>query len=263
MQRFGVIGHPVAHSLSPAIHQAFGRQLGVGLTYEKLAAPEDGFVQVAQQFFGAGGAGLNVTVPFKADARAWVTEATGDAASTGVVNTIAVEDGRTVGHNTDGLGLVGDLQRLGVTLDNARVLMLGAGGAVQGVLPALLRSGVASITLVNRTRARADALAERLPRLQVATHETLSGAFDLVINGTSAGLSNTHIPLQPEFAQGTVCYDMIYGAGAVFHSWALELAAQSYDGLGMLVGQAAEAFAIWHGVRPDVAPVLEQLRSVR
>ena len=132
---------------------------------------------------------------------------------------------------------------------------------MQGVLPAILRAGVASITLVNRTMARAEALAESSSRVHVATHESLSGSFDLVINGTSAGLSDVHVPLHPRFVEGAVCYDMIYGAGAVFQRWALEFAAQSHDGLGMLVGQAAEAFAIWHGVRPDVVPVLEQLRG--
>ncbi len=263
MKRFGVIGNPIQHSLSPQIHQAFARQLGLGLTYEKILSDDAGFEAALRRFFEAGGEGLNVTLPFKLRAHAWVTEAVEDAAIAGAVNTIAREGGRFLGYNTDGVGLVVDLERIGVRLSGARVLLLGAGGAALGVLPALLRAGADRITVANRTPSRAAALVARVgeQRLHACEFGDLPGPYDLVINATSSGIDGERVPLSERILHGAVCYDMMYGPGAVFHRWALESGSESHDGLGMLVGQAAAAFHIWWGVQPDPRPVLERLRE--
>ncbi len=263
MRRFGVIGHPVQHSLSPRIHQAFARQVGIALTYEKVNCDDDAFEATARRYFEAGGAGLNVTLPFKLRAAAWVNEPVEDAAATGAVNTIARDGERLIGYNTDGVGLIVDLERVGVDLAGSRVLMLGAGGAALGVLPALLRAGVAGVTVANRTLSRAQALADRLweARVDACGMEDINGVFDVVINATSSGVRGERVAIAERVVHDTVCYDMMYGPGAVFHQWARSLGCESHDGLGMLVGQAAAAFAIWWGERPDPEPVLESLRE--
>lgn len=265
MKRFGVIGNPVQHSLSPRIHQAFARQTGFAMTYEKVACEDDAFEETARRFFDAGGAGLNVTLPFKVRAAAWATETVDDAAAAGAVNTIARDGERMVGYNTDGVGLVADLQRIGADLPQARILMLGAGGAALGVLPALLRAGIAGVTVANRTASRAQDLANHLGEARVVGCglAEINGPFDLVINATSSGVQGERVMLAERVVRDAVCYDMMYGPGALFHRWALDLGCESHDGLGMLVGQAAAAFHIWWGERPDTEPVLRRLRETR
>ena len=265
MDRYAVIGNPVAHSLSPEIHRAFAEQTGQRLSYEKLTAPAGGFREAADSFFTTGGLGLNVTLPFKGDAFDWVSEARGAAARANAVNTIALEDGRTAGFNTDGEGLLGDLRALGVNVAGRSLLLIGAGGAVQGVLPALVDAGAGRVVVANRTVSRARALAARYPaNVESAALDGLAPGFDVVINGTSAGLKGQGALIDERVARDAVCYDMLYArdGSTPFCGWADRAGASAVaDGLGMLVEQAGTAFAIWRGVRPDTRKVLEELRQ--
>jgi len=266
---YAVVGNPIDHSLSPAIHQRFALQTGEAVEYDRLEAPLDDFAGTVVGFFRDGGAGLNVTVPFKQEAWAMVTRRSPRAESAGAVNTLIPEgtNGALYGDNTDGVGMVRDLQdNHQVELSNARVLVLGAGGAVRGVLGPLLETGPAAVVIANRTLEKAQSLCELFAGgtvLEARRFEAAEGPFDLIINGTSASLQGALPPL-PDSAVGpeTVCYDMMYGKGTtVFNQWGLDRgAARALDGLGMLVEQAAEAFWLWRGVRPDTGPVIEALR---
>lgn len=277
--RYAVVGNPVAHSLSPRIHAAFAAATGQALSYETLLAPVGGFVETVEAFFARGGAGLNVTVPFKEQAARWVSELDPAARAAGAVNTIDRQRSGYRGYNTDGAGLVRDLTiNCAVAIAGARVLLLGAGGAARGVLLPLLQQQPRCLLIANRTGERAEALAET-GRLQAPAADvrgtSLSGAvagFDIVINATSAGLGDAAAvaDVDPAAAAGAFCYDMIYataGGGQVvpataFCRWAAgHGAARVQDGLGMLVEQAALAFALWRGVMPAPRPVLEMLRS--
>jgi shikimate dehydrogenase len=265
-RRFAVVGNPVRHSLSPRIHRMFADQTGCDLEYNALLAPLDGFVRALQAFFEGGGSGVNVTLPFKEAAFDWVTSCDEYAGSAGAVNTIVATGDGFRGCNTDGVGLVRDLTaNLRCELRGKRVLVLGAGGAVKGLLGPLLGASPSCVVVANRTPARARALIDRFedPRVSIAEPELLEEAFDLVINGTSASLTGS-LPNVPMAAvAGSLVYDMVYGANAVpFCSWACEQgAARAVDGLGMLVEQAAEAFSLFHGVRPDSDAVLRVLRK--
>jgi len=264
-----VVGNPIAHSLSPEIHAAFAAQTGHDLTYARVLVPEGGFAAALSAFVRCGGRGMNVTVPFKAEACRTVDERSSRAALAGAVNTITVgADGRTFGDNTDGEGLVTDLrENLGITLVDARVLVVGAGGAAHGVVGPLLDAGVARLTILNRTTARAMELAANFADGRVDAGPLTrapDGPVDLIVNATASGLSSA----RPDIAAGwvgpsTAGYDMVYGAGAqAFLSWASELGATlTADGLGMLVEQAAAAFALWRGVRPDTGPVIAAMRA--
>jgi shikimate dehydrogenase len=263
MDRYAVIGNPVAHSRSPEIHAAFARQTGQSMTYARLLAPLDGFATAVAAFFAAGGCGVNVTLPFKEDAFAWVDERDEFAGSAGAVNTIVKVGAGYRGYNTDGLGLVRDLElRHRVALAGRRILVLGAGGAARGAIGPLLGCAPQRIEIVNRHPERIAALLERFedPRLAAATP---SGGYDVVINATSAGTHGEPIPFDASLARGAFAYDMAYGAGAhAFRAWAARGGAHRLvDGLGMLVEQAALAFALWRGVLPDTEPVLVGLRS--
>ena len=264
MDRYAVIGNPVQHSLSPAIHHAFAKQTGQRLRYGKLPAPVAGFRGAAQSFFAAGGLGLSVTLPFKSEAFHWVTAAQGAAVRARAVNCIHWQDGRTLGFNTDGEGLVKDLQALGLAIAGRRLLVLGAGGAVQGILGALVDAGAKQILIANRTAARARSLAARFPgQAEAVALDGAQPAFDLVLNGTSASLQGQAALIDPALVRGAACYDLMYArdGGTPFCCWALKAGAASVaDGLGMLVEQAAAMFAIWRGVRPDARAVLAQLR---
>lgn len=269
MDRYAVVGNPVAHSLSPQIHAAFAEQLGEALEYTAQELPLQQFKQHATEFFAAGGKGLNVTVPFKEQAWELVDEHSLLAKTAGAVNTIKLlPDGRLHGANTDGLGLCRDLfTNLGWQLRDARILLVGAGGAARGVVQPLLLASPASLTVVNRTRAKADALAGdfaahgNIASVEMADLEVQ--AFDLVINATSASFASELPELPPAAVDNANVYDMVYAAGATgFLSWAADNGAlQLSDGLGMLVEQAAEAFQLWRGERPDTAPVLQNLRD--
>lgn len=268
--RYAVIGHPIGHSKSPQIHGLFAEQTGQKLRYEALLAPLDDFPGFVRAFL-AQGAGANVTVPFKEEAYRLADELTERARLAGAVNTFKrLDDGRLLGDNTDGAGLVRDLvSNAGLTLEGLRILLLGAGGAVRGVLGPLLDERPSALVIANRTSAKAEQLAADFARLgpvSAQPFETLTGRFDLIINGTSASLTGALPPLPAGLIElkpdQTFCYDMMYGAEpTAFCTWACAQGAATRDGLGMLVEQAAEAFALWRGVRPDTAPVLTALRE--
>ena len=265
--RYAVIGHPVAHSKSPQIHAAFAGQTGQNLAYERLLAPLDGFVTVMRGFVAQGGKGLSVTVPFKLEAHGLADMLTARARAAGAVNALHIVDGRIVGDNTDGAGLVRDIEHgAGVALEGKKVLMLGAGGAARGAILPLLQAGTASLTIANRTAAKAAGLAAGFAahgNILARDFHALQGGFDVVINATSASMDDQLPPVRPEvFASGALAYDMMYGREpTVFMRFAAEHGADTRDGLGMLVEQAAEAFLLWRAVRPDTAPVYAALRA--
>lgn len=262
--RYAVIGHPVAHSKSPWIHAQFARATREDIAYAAIDAPPAGFVAAVENFRAAGGKGLNVTLPFKEQAFRYCKGTSARAAAAQAVNTLVLDRAQPFGDNTDGVGLVRDLTtNLGRSLAGAQVLLLGAGGAAQGVLAPLAEAGAAAIVIANRTAARAEALAARVPLATACGFDALEGrAFDLVVNATSAGLAG-ELPRLPRglFRPGALAYDMVYGRETEFLAMARAAGAATSDGLGMLVEQAAESFLVWRGVRPDTRAVLAALRA--
>jgi len=264
--RYAVIGNPVSHSKSPCIHAEFARQTLQDMGYELLLAPIDAFVASAEVFRARGGRGLNVTLPFKSEAFHFATMCSERARAAQAVNTLRFEGGAIFGDNTDGAGLVNDLIRnLGCTIAGQRLLLLGAGGAARGVIGPLLEQQPARLALANRTAEKARLLAQTFRgAIETGGYADLAGRqFDLIINATSASLSDALPPLpHGVFAPGALAYDMMYGKGDTpFLAFARsDGAATLADGLGMLVEQAAESFFLWRGVRPDTAPVLKLLR---
>jgi shikimate dehydrogenase len=257
--RFAVIGSPIAHSKSPQIHEQFAQQTKRTLTYEAIEVLPADLATFIQAFFESGGAGLNVTLPHKEAVFALAEVCSSRAQLARAANTLSLDsEGRLRADNTDGAGLLGDLERNhGITLEGKRLLMLGAGGATRGVLAAVAdlpeTERPSSVTVANRTVAKAQALAE-----------DFKGALGIIINGTSASLGGELPPLSPALiAPNCCCYDMMYGSETTaFQGWAREHGAPlAIDGLGMLVGQAAESFFQWHGVRPSTAARIDQLRS--
>jgi len=266
MDRYAVLGHPITHSLSPQIHTLFAEQTKQDLQYDGIELPITSFETRVWQLFKEGYSGFNVTVPFKGDAFDFVDEMTDRAKRSRAVNTMKkLEDGRIFGDTTDGAGLIFDLvDNLGWALEDQNILILGAGGAVRGVLEPLLEANPASLVLANRTIQKAEELADEFPELTPSTFDELTGQFDIVINGTSASLSGQVPPLPAGLVNaGCKCYDMMYGKEPTsFMVWANEQGVvDTADGLGMLVSQAAESFFIWRGVRPDVRLVIDQLRQ--
>ena len=269
--RYAVVGNPIAHSKSPLIHTEFARATVQDLGYEALLAPLDGFKAAVEAFRAAGGKGANVTVPFKQEAFALCSELSPRARAAGAVNTLSFGPDGIHGDNTDGAGLVADIrQNLGVPMAAKRILLLGAGGAARGVILPLLAEKPASLTLANRTPAKAVELAARFSGDSMGItgcgFADLAGKrFDVVINATAASLSD-EAPALPEglFAPDSLAYDMVYGKGLTpFLQAALQQgAARLADGLGMLVEQAAAAFQIWRGVRPDTTAVFDLLRAL-
>ena len=269
MDKYAVIGHPVAHSRSPQIHEAFARATGQQLTYERLLAPLDGFRATVAAFVDSGGKGLNVTVPFKLQAFALAVAHSPRAKLSGAVNTLKRTGDGWYGDNTDGPGVVRDItHNLGVALAGRDILVLGAGGASRGIMSSVLAERPRSLTISNRTFVKAAVIAELFaPHGPIAAvpPEALTGrSFDIVINATSAGLADkAPPPWSPSIvASGAFAYDMIYGdAPTAFLIWAeAHGAARTADGLGMLIEQAAESFFIWRGVRPDTASAFPMLR---
>ena len=269
VDRYVLFGHPIAHSRSPQIHTLFARQCRQSLTYETLDVLPDRFVEVARQFFASGGRGANVTIPHKQAALALTSELTPRARLAASVNTLAaLPSGGLLGDNTDGVGLVRDLTgRMQLGLAGKRILLLGAGGAARGVVEPLLAQRPAALLLANRTAVRLKGviavfapLADSLQvRFGAVTDLDDGHGFDLIVNATSASHAGELPPLPAHAVRaGTVCYDMVYGQdGTAFTRWAREQGASRAEmGLGMLVEQAAEAFLLWRGVRPDTAPVL-------
>lgn len=269
--QFAVFGHPISHSLSPQIHQSFARQFGIDLEYRTIdAAPAD-FESALRTFFANGGRGANVTLPHKTAAYAMAHERSVAAKRAGTANVLTpLPDGRIAAHNTDGDGMVRDIaERHSVDLRGHTALLLGAGGAAHGVAWALLDAGVHTLTIVNRTPDTADALADAIgdpARAHTRYWEDLAdlGAFDLIINATSAGVLGKSLDL-PFAIVGNraLCYDLSYGAAATgFIAWARTAGARyAFDGLGMLIETAADTFELWHGKRPDTDPVYAELRK--
>lgn len=267
--RYCVLGNPVAHSRSPAIHAQFAAQCRQDLVYEALLAPLDGFAGTVRQFVAAGGKGANVTVPFKEEAFRLSIQRSPRAERAGAVNTLAFAGEEIYGDNTDGAGLVRDIEaNLGFALAGKRVLLLGAGGAARGVIAPLLACRPLGLFIANRSAGKAEALARQFADLAAVDAgnfaKTAGKQFDAVINATSASLAGEALPLPAGvFAPGCLAYDMMYGKGetpflALSRAQGAEYLA---DGLGMLVEQAAEAFLVWRGVRPDSVPVLAALRE--
>lgn len=263
--RYAVIGHPVAHSKSPWIHAEFARQTRQDMDYVRIEAPLDAFERTADEFRAAGGRGANVTLPFKAQAflycRNTVTER---ARVAGVVNSLVFDNGSVRGDNTDGVGLLRDLTvNLGRRIAGERILLMGAGGAAQGVLAPLIGAGPGRLVVANRSAGKARALALRYGASAGGGYDEFRGEqFDLLINATSAGLEGGAPPLSAAaFAPGALGYDMVYGRDTPFLALARAAGAAAQDGSGMLVEQAAESFQLWRGLRPDTAPVLAALRA--
>jgi len=262
--RYAVFGHPIAHSKSPQIHTAFARQTGQDMRYEAILAPLDGFAASVAQFIAAGGRGANVTVPFKEEAFKLASRLSPRAQRAGAVNTLVFDADGILGDNTDGAGLVADLTRnLRCTLADQRVLLLGAGGAARGVIGPLLDQRPTALVVANRTVRRAEELAELFGRgVRACGLDALDTPSDLVVNATAASLAGDLPPLSPRvFTADTLAYDMMYGRDTPFLGFARAHGAATADGLGMLVEQAAEAFHLWRGVRPDTAPVIANLRT--
>jgi len=269
--RYCVFGNPVAHSKSPFIHAAFAAQTGEQIEYTAIAAPLDNFVGAWREFVAQGGCGANVTVPFKEEAFRLCDTLSQRARRAGAVNTLVLGKNdasnafKVYGDTTDGVGLVRDLQQQGVPLTGARILVVGAGGAVRSVLEPLLAEAPASLQIANRTAEKAALLAQDFADLGAITgggFDEVKGEFDLVINGTSASLTGELPPLPDDlFAAGATAYDMMYGAEpTVFLRWAEARGARPLDGLGMLVEQAAESFFQWRRKRPETEAVMVALR---
>ena len=269
-RHYAVFGHPVAHSLSPQIHAAFGRQTGIAIDYRAIDAPPGQFAQALAEFAAHGGAGANITLPLKQTAHDLCDDVTERARRAGAVNTLVRNGDTWHGDNTDGTGLVRDLtDRHGLDLRARRTLLLGAGGAARGVAPALLDAGIGDLYIANRTPERADALADaldapgRVHSRYLADLPTL-GEFDLIVNATSAARDGA-MPTLPRSLVGrrTAAVDLSYGEAAIpFLAWARASSCHdAIDGLGMLVEQAAESFARWHGVRPETDAVYATLRA--
>jgi shikimate dehydrogenase len=275
MDKYYVLGNPIAHSKSPLIHARFAELTGQALQYERLLTPLDGFAATLAQLVHSGARGCNVTVPFKLEAYQAASTHSYRAQLAQAANTLVLDVGAIHADNTDGVGLVNDIQNnAGVSLAGRDVLLIGAGGAGAGALGPLLAAGPRRLVLVNRTRARADAVAQRhrshpslqgvLQKTELITQDlqTPEGNFDVIINASASSLAGAGVPVDSRVLKpGTLAYDMMYGpAAAGFMTWAGEHGATPRDGLGMLVEQAAESFALWRKVRPPSAQVLQEMR---
>ncbi|MBL0142287.1 MAG: shikimate dehydrogenase [Betaproteobacteria bacterium] len=267
MDRYVVIGNPVAHSLSPEIHARFARETGAVMTYERLLVEPGDFPRAAREFFASGGRGANVTLPFKVDAFAFAGERTARAEAAGAVNTLARRDATVLGDNTDGAGLARDLVvNLGLALAGMRILVLGAGGAARGIMAPLLALSPVVLVVANRTKERAREIADRFRHsgpVEGVGLEAIGGGYDLVVNATSTSTRGETLALPDGlFAPGAMAYDLAYGGAArPFLESARRAGARTSDGLGMLVEQAAESFHLWRGRSPDTAGVIASLRA--
>lgn len=267
--KYLVVGDPIKHSKSPQIHKQFAEITAQVLDYQAQRIAPGDFVKDVKAFFSNSGKGLNVTVPFKQEAYEFADALTERAKLAGAVNTLCVQnDGTVIGDTTDGVGLVADLtNNKNVPLSEKRILILGAGGAVRGVIQPILEQNPSALVIANRTVSKAEQLAKDFAHLGFITgcsFEAAKGPFDIIINGTSASLQGELPPLGDGLlAERSCCYDMMYGAEPTpFMVWAAEQgAANIIDGLGMLVEQAAESFYLWRGVRPETKPVIALIRE--
>lgn len=261
LDRYAVMGNPVAHSLSPVIHQLFAVQTNRVLSYEKIQIDFSCFEQQVQNFFETGGLGLNITLPCKQRAFAMSDELSARCLQAQAANTLWRRSGKLFADNTDGIGLIRDLKRY-VDIVDKKILLLGAGGAARGIIGPLLAARPAKLTLANRTIENAQSLHKNFPSItHVCRFTELNDVYDVIINATSAGLDNQPIVLPTAMTVGKpFCYDLVYRqtSDTAFVAWARALGCDAVDGLGMLVEQAAEAFYIWHGVMPQTLPVIKK-----
>ncbi len=271
--RYAVIGNPIAHSKSPIIHEAFARNTGQSLEYIKVLAPLDAFVDTVQSMIAEGFKGANVTVPFKLEAFQLANQLTERAHDAGAVNTLIFNEAGITGDNTDGAGIVRDIQEnLHIPITGKRVLLIGAGGAAEGVLHPILACSPSLLVITNRTLDKALTMVKKVEDQgeyrfvsvnAYAFHDLQGQQFDIVVNATSTGLTDTLLPLPLGiFAKGALAYDMMYGRDTPFLRFAREQGAKVADGLGMLIEQAAEAFYIWRGVRPKTSIVMQSIRNL-
>ena len=262
---YAVMGNPIAHSRSPQIHRLFAEQSQEQLDYLALYVPEDSFNTAVAQFRAAQGQGLNITVPFKQQAWKLADIRSQRAELAGAANTLWFNDGKIHADNTDGIGLVQDLHNHQIQLKDKHILILGAGGAVRGVLEPLLAQNPHSLTIANRSLDKAQALAAQYPQqaISACAYSDLNQKFDIIINGTSLGLQGQIPDISPTQLHGNTClYDMFYSnTDTAFVKWGKQQSVKAYDGLGMLVEQAAASFYQWRGTKPNTAPVIAQLRS--
>jgi len=267
MNKYAVIGNPIHHSLSPIIHAQFAKQIGLSISYEKILAPLDGFTAAAKNFVSSGALGFNITVPFKVEAHYLVDECTLNAKTAGAVNTIKVENGTLYGENTDGIGLVNDLcNNLQQSIKGKDILILGAGGATQGILLPLLECQPERILIANRTKAKSLKLARNYSEYGkvcgFGLDQIKTKPVDIIINATSASLDGKIPDIPLGVASGALCYDLMYGRQTPFMHWARENSALKVsDGLGMLVEQAASAFVFLHDMIPETKEVIKSLRE--
>ncbi len=264
MKHFAVFGHPISHSKSPFIHQMFAQQCGIQLSYEAIDAPADKFHGQLASFFASGAMGANVTMPLKELAFEYADYHSARASAAGAVNTLIKDGDKICGDNTDGPGLVHDLKRLNIPLAGQRVLLLGAGGAAKGVILPLLNEQPERLHVANRTATKAEHLTELFEdaRLSASGLDNIRDQFDVIVNASSASLGGQVPEISPALINGCACYDMMYGADqTTFNRWAARHGAASvYDGLGMLVAQAAISFECWHGIMPETESVVNRLR---
>lgn len=270
--KYAVIGHPIAHSKSPDIHTAFAAQTNQDIHYAAIEAPIDGFKDTVLELMAEGYKGINITVPFKFEAFELAHQLRMPAKQAGAVNTFIFSDGTIIGDNTDGIGLVRDIeQNLHKPILSKRILILGAGGAAEGVLHPILNAAPSQLVVANRSVEKAVAMLEKVKGLvqyrsitfdACAFADLKNQKFDIIINATSAGLYDAALPITNEiFADGSLAYDMMYGKETDFMKQAREAGATVVDGLGMLIEQAAEAFYCWRNVRPETRPVINKLRA--
>lgn len=267
--KYAVIGNPIAHSKSPLIHQAFAKQTGQDISYERILAPLDGFVLIVSDLIAQGYKGVNVTVPFKFEAFKMATVHTPRTLLAAAANTLVFNAQNITADNTDGVGLVRDVKHnLHFSIADKTLLLLGAGGAAEGVLQPILDCKPSKLVIANRSLDKAVAMVNKIEDLTTPLEacefsQLQNQMFDIVINATSAGLADTALPIPDTvFAKGCLAYDMMYGRETPFMVQAKAAGAQVADGLGMLVEQAAEAFYLWRGVRPDTKPVIDMMRAL-
>tara|TARA_S200000501_G_scaffold170948_1_gene161039 strand:+ start:3453 stop:4268 length:816 start_codon:yes stop_codon:yes gene_type:complete len=266
MKRYAVFGNPIKHSMSPLIHSYFAKSLNIEISYEPILGTIGKFNIEARNFLKDGGSGFNITLPFKQDAYNLATTKSNIALITGSVNTISLKDGEIHGDNTDGSGFIEDLTKnIGYIVENKKILLMGAGGAAMGVIPNILYENPAELKIFNRTFKKAKDLSKKfsdigeIQAINIENENKLE--FDLIINATSLGIDNVDFVLPKSFfKEDTICYDMSYGeASNSFMSWANKNNLKFYNGLGMLLEQAADSFYIWESKRPLIT---NELRSI-
>ena len=271
-KHFAVIGNPIHHSLSPQIHAAFAKENGLDIDYEAVLSPLDQFKNTMHQLIQQKFTGANVTLPFKKEAYQLATTHSGHARIAEAVNTLEFKEDEIIGHNTDGIGLVRDLeQNLDIHLKNKKILLIGAGGAAEGVIYSMLEKNPSELTLTNRTIEKSNVIQNKMDVHAKSFNVNLNVTeitkcphqyFDVIINATSASLINAELHIDPKvFHEGCLAYDMMYGKETSFIEQAKSQGSKTSDGLGMLVEQAAEAFFIWHHIQPTTKSVIESLRS--